>query len=102
MASPEIQRLWKLHQIDSAIQEIRTRAAHLDVGQRIQQEIDQIQREDQEVGGQARKLHAEQTDLELANKTIDDKLKKIDKDLYGGKVVTSREVQNLEKEIEIL
>ncbi|HEY0868647.1 MAG TPA: hypothetical protein VGE01_14780, partial [Fimbriimonas sp.] len=79
MASPELQRLWKLHQIDASIQEIRNRAAHLDVGQRIQKEIDAVVVEEEEASGRAKKLHAEQTDLELANKTIEDKLKKIDK-----------------------
>lgn len=102
MPSPELQRLWKLHQIDSAIAELRNRAAHLDVGRVIQAEIDAITKEEAVVGGEARRLSAELTDLELANKGIDDKIKKIDRELYGGKVVNPREVQNLEREIEIL
>ena len=34
MASPELRRLWQLHQVDKAILEVRQRAANLDVGQR--------------------------------------------------------------------
>jgi predicted nucleic acid-binding Zn-ribbon protein len=99
MASLELSRLWKLAQVDRALAEIRARAAALDVGQKIQAEIAAIEREDTMVGGQARALRSELTDLELQQKSIDDKIKRIDKELYGGKVVNPREVENFEKEI---
>lgn len=102
MASAELSRLWKLHQIDAAIADVRNRAIHLDVGQKIQAEIDKIAAEDADVGAKARALAAELKDLELANKSIEDKLKTIDKTLYGGSVVSPREVQNYEKEIVVL
>lgn len=47
-------------------------------------------------------LSAELTDLELKQKSIDDKVKKFEKDLYGGKVVNPREVENINKEIAML
>lgn len=99
MASAELQRLWKLSKIDSGLVEVRKRAAALDPGRTIQAELTKLEAEEAEVGGRARGLHAEQRDLELQQKAIEDKLKKIDKELYGGKVVNSREVENLEKEI---
>ncbi|HSI72050.1 MAG TPA: C4-type zinc ribbon domain-containing protein [Fimbriimonas sp.] len=99
MASPEISRLWKLAQVDRALAEIRVRAAALDVGQKIQAEITAIEKEEAEVGGTARSLRSELADLELQQKSIDDKIKRIDKELYGGKIVNPREVENFEKEI---
>ena len=102
MASLELQRLWKLSQIDSGLVEIRHRAANLDIGQRITAEIEALKAQDAEVGGRARKLSADLTDLEVLQKGIEDKLKKIDKLMYGGTVVNSREVENLEKEVAAL
>ncbi len=102
MASAEIQRLWKLSQIDSGLVEIRLRAASLDIGKKIAAEIVELQKQDAEVGGKAKKLQADLTDLELSQKGIDEKLKRIDKQMYGGTVVNSREVENLQKEIAAL
>jgi len=102
MASTELQRLWKLNQIDSGLVDIRHRAANLDVGKRLTAELEELKKRDAEIGGNARKLSAELTDLELAQKGIDDKLKKIDKEMYGGSVVNAREVENLQKEIAAL
>jgi predicted nucleic acid-binding Zn-ribbon protein len=99
MASTELQRLWKLNQIDSGLVEIRQRAANLDVGKKLTAELEELKKQDAEIGGKARKLAADLTDLELTQKGIDDKLKKIDKQLYGGSVVNPREVENLEKEV---
>jgi predicted nucleic acid-binding Zn-ribbon protein len=100
MASPEISRLWKLAQVDRALAEIRTRAAALDVGQKLSAEIAALEKE--EAPTLVRKLRSELSDLELAQKTIQDKVKKIEKDLYGGKIVNPKEVQNFEKEVAAL
>lgn len=100
MASLELQRLWKLARIDNALLEIRKRAATLDVGQRISAEIAKLEADPSLV--EAKTLHGEQKDLELKQQTIEDKLKRIDKEMYGGKVVSSREVENLKKETESL
>jgi len=102
MASAELQRLWKLSQIDSGLVQIRLRAANLDIGKKIAAEIAELQKQDLEVGGHAKKLSADLTDLELSQKGIEDKLKKIDKEIYSGKIVNAREVENLEKEVAAL
>lgn len=99
MASPELQRLWKLAQVDRLVHDIRSRAAALDVGQKLQQELKALEAAEAERSAEARQFGSELADLELAQKGIDDKLKKIDREMYGGKVVNSREVENLEKEI---
>lgn len=102
MPSDALWRLWKLHLVDHAILEIRARAAALDPGRKILAEIQELETQYAEVGGRAKALHQEITDAELQTKTIDEKLKKIDRDLYGGKVVNPREVEALQKEIEML
>lgn len=102
MASADLRRLWKLHLIDAAIQDIRNRAANLDVGQKTLKEIEALNKELEDKGGKAKALSGELQDLELAQKGIADKIAKIDKDLYSGKIVNPREVENYEKEIEIL
>ena len=101
MTSPSLQRLWRLHEIDLAIVEVRKRAAALDPGKTIQAQINALDAEYAEKGGRAKELSSEQTDLELKQKTIDEKIKKIDKELFGGKIVNPREVEAFEKEIEM-
>lgn len=102
MSVLDLRKLHKLHQVDVAIHEIRKRAEALDPGKRIQAEINGLTADFNAKDEAAKKYASELSDLELKQKGIDDKLKKIDKDLYGGKVVNPREVENLQKEIGIL
>jgi predicted nucleic acid-binding Zn-ribbon protein len=102
MASNDLFHLWKLHLIDSSLVEIRTRAAALDPGRAILAKIQAAEAEFAEKSGRAKELSGEQTDLELKQKSIDDKIKKFDKELYGGQVVNPREVAAIQKEISIL
>ncbi len=100
MPSAELRRLHKLHLIDTALQDIRKRAAALDPGRKTAAEIQSLERQLDE--SSARKLQSELTDLELKQKSFEDKIKKFDKELYGGKVVNPREVEAIQKEIAIL
>lgn len=100
MPSAELRRLHQLHLIDQALNEIRKRAAALDPGRKTAAEIKALEQSVE--GGPARTLQAELNDLELKQKTFDEKIKKFEKDLYGGKVVNPREVEAIQKEIEIL
>lgn len=102
MASLDLLRLWKLHQIDEKIIEVRKRAAALDGGKDQQTKLDALMKRDSEEGVRARELSSELLDLELSQKTINDKIAKIEKDLFSGKIVNSREVENYEKEITAL
>jgi predicted nucleic acid-binding Zn-ribbon protein len=102
MAAGDIRKMWKLHLVDQAILQIRARAAALDPGKQIRREIEVLQQAFDDKGGKAKALLAEQHDLELQQKAIEDKLKKIDKTLYGGQVVNPREVEAYEKEIAAL
>ncbi len=100
MASAELRRLHKLHLIDLALLEIRKRAAALDPGRKTAAEIATLQKQADESPG--KKLQTELIDLELQQKSFDDKLKKYDKELYSGKVVNPREVEAIQKEIAML
>lgn len=102
MAAGDIRKLWKVHLVDQAILEIRKRAASIDPGRRIQAQIEILNKELAERDGLAKTLSGELTDLELKQRQIDEKIKKFDKDLYGGKVVNPREVENIQREIEAL
>jgi predicted nucleic acid-binding Zn-ribbon protein len=100
MSFTDLRNLHRLHLVDSAIVEIRKRAASLDPGKAILAKIAALEKELDEVGGNAKALAGEQADLELKQKTIDAKIAQIDKDLYSGKVVNPREVEAFQKEIE--
>jgi predicted nucleic acid-binding Zn-ribbon protein len=103
VASAELQRLWRLAQIDRQIVEVRTRAAQLDVGQRSQAAIDKLMPEYEEAKSKLKSAEQNVTDLELKQKGDElKKKKKIHQELYGGKIVNPREVANLEKEIAMI
>jgi len=96
----QLRALWKLNAIDAAIVEIRHKAASMDPGRKIQAEIDKLTVVFEEANAKAKALSAEQADLELQQKAIEAKLKKIDGDLYGGKVVNPREVEDMQHQID--
>ncbi|MBC8064024.1 MAG: hypothetical protein H7Y17_04290 [Chlorobia bacterium] len=100
MASADLRRLWKLHQIDVAIQGIRNRATHLDVGKKTAAEIESLT--NQLATNPYKLFHAEQLDLELQQSSLDDKVRKFESELYSGKIVNPREVDGYQKELAIL
>lgn len=102
MSLGALRKLAKLHTLDSSIREIRARAAALDGGKRIQAKIEAIRKENHEVLEHAAALKREQTDLELQVQTLEDKRAKLEKELYGGRIVNPREVVAMEQEIENL
>lgn len=101
MLEDDLRNLWKLHLVDSAIVDIRKRHAGLDPGREIMAAMDVLKKEFEEKNGLYKALHAEQTDLELQQKTLEAKSKKINAELYGGKIVNPREVENFQKELAI-
>lgn len=102
MPVSDLRALWALHVIDSALFDIRAQAAALDPGKKLMAEIKSLTVKHAELEAESHRLNGELSDLELAQKSIDEKLKKVDKDIYGGSVVNPREVENLEKEIAAL
>ncbi len=98
----DLRKLWNLHLIDEALHGIRSRAGALDPGRKIIKEIDALQAACDEIAKTSTELHSEQTDLELKQASISEKMKKIEKSLYGGMIISPREVEAYQKEIEML
>lgn len=102
MSSDDLHRLWKLHKVDFAILEIRKRAAALDPGRAIQAQIQALEAEHAKLDEAAKELAGEQQDIELRQKGMEDKIQRFEKELFGGSLKSPREVENLQKEIEML
>lgn len=98
MAGNGLFSLYKLHLVDAALYEMKQRAASLDVGKAELARIKEIETDPDGVLGTARALAVELKDHELQQKSLEDKIKKIDSDIYGGKIVNSKEISSLEKE----
>ncbi len=102
MDRPDLAPLYKLHLVDAAIVDIRKRAAALDPGREIMAKIAAITKDFEAKHGEAQRLNSEVADTELAQKSIEDKIKKFDKELYGGSVVNPKEVETIQREIVLL
>ncbi|MHB8636383.1 MAG: zinc ribbon domain-containing protein [Fimbriimonadaceae bacterium] len=102
MASPDLRRLWALHEVDSEILDLKRRAARLDAGFAESAALKALEAKDADLGETARALIAEQLDTELKQRGYDEKIKKFEKQLFGGTVTNAREVDGLQKEIAML
>lgn len=102
MASAELGRLYQLHLIDVGILEVRKKAAALEAGKKIQSEIETFSKHVKGLEDAYHSAHGEQKDLELSNQQIDDKVKSIEKLLFGGSVVNPKEVEAYETQIRSL
>ena len=102
MASPDLRRLWALHQVDAEILDLKRRAARLDAGVADAAKLKELEAKDAGTGEAARALLAEQLDTELRQRGYEEKIKKFEKQLFGGTVTNSREVEALQKEITML
>lgn len=99
---PDLFPLFKLHQVDAAMVDIKKRHDHMDPGRAIAAELQAATRAYEEARAEAERLAGELKDAELNQKSIEDKRQKFDKQLYGGQVVNPREVEAIQKEIEML
>lgn len=102
MAKADFDALYRLHKIDAVLHDIRQRAAALDAGQSIQKKMEALRPEYDEAVGAAKRADTELKDVDLQRQARAEKIKKLDKELYGGKVVNPREIEALQKEIEML
>lgn len=102
MTDERLYRLFKLHEIDEALLTIKNKAEHLDLGKREAAAIKKIQADyaqDLTRYDEVKKaLAAEKSKAEQAS----EKIKKFSKQLYDGSVFSSKEVENLQKEIAML
>jgi predicted nucleic acid-binding Zn-ribbon protein len=96
MASADLTRLYKLHLIDVGILEIKKKAVSLEAGKKLQTDLESLTKHVKGFEEAFHKAHAEQKDIELSNQQIDDKVKGIDKLLFGGSVTNAKEVEAYE------
>lgn len=102
MDQPDLAALYRLHLVEAAIVEIRKRAAALDPGRELMALIEKLTADHDAKHAVAHSLSSELADIELAQKGIEEKIKKFDFQLYGGSIVNPKEVESIEKEVKIL
>ncbi len=99
MGASPLDLLYRLHKIDAEIAQIKSRAKHLGATQKAKAMI-AAHKAEYEAALQARdRLKAEIKDLELQQKSLADKIQHLDRTLYGGTVVGTREVEAIQREI---
>lgn len=102
MPSDDLFRLYQLHQIDSAIVQIKRSAETLDPGREAHAKFQACGKKLTELTLRLHALTGEIKDLELQQKDNSDKAEKLDKSLYGGTVVNPKEVELIEHQIKTL
>lgn len=99
---PELFPLYKLHEIDAAMVDAKKRHDNMDPGREIAARMQAVGKEHAEAKQAADRLTGELKDAELQQKSIQEKIAKFDKQLYGGTIISPREVENFQKEIAAL
>lgn len=102
MVDAGLYALYKLHLVDSALIELQHRAAALDTGKRDAAEAKAIDEQTASQRSETRKAMTELKVLEDEHRAVEDKARAFEKKMYDGSVTSSREIENLQKEILML
>ncbi|MDK3156843.1 hypothetical protein QPK87_09675 [Kamptonema cortianum] len=102
MSDERLYRLYKLHVIDKKLFEIKSRAGALDVGKRELVAAQKLESETAEIRQKFEDLAAKAKEIENREVTSEEKLNKFQKQLYDGSLTNPREIENVQKEIEML
>ncbi|MCX7799029.1 MAG: C4-type zinc ribbon domain-containing protein [Fimbriimonadales bacterium] len=102
MSVAELQALWRLHLVDSRMVEISRRLKLYQPTAALRRELQAASEELARSEARVRSLQQEAKDIELQDRSVEEKIKRFEKDLYGGKVVNPREVEAIQKEIRLL
>ncbi len=95
----DLRRLHELHLIDFAIFDIKKKAASLDPGRGIQAQIAKLTQYFDLKNQELHALTGEQKDIELSQQTAAAREKRINDEIYGGKTINPREIENLQAEL---
>lgn len=98
MSSSDLSTLYRLHKVDLAIHEIKARVAALPRGEAEKAAIQRLKPEHDAAKEAYQTCSGNVTDAELLQKDLSDKIDKIEKLLYGGSLVSSREIEAYQKE----
>lgn len=94
--------LYRLHLVDAALLEMKKRAAALDGGKSIANEVAKVKAENKGTLDLAASLEAEIKELEAKTAIHTEKIKVLEGQLYGGSVVNAKEAAGYEQEIKSL
>ena len=92
-----LDQLRRLQVLDSQIDAERERIATIEATVRDRSEYEAAQRRHQEAAVPVRKLEADQKDLDLRVGTARGQLSEVEGKLYGGRVASPRELEDLQK-----
>ena len=91
-----------LQAADSHADRVRAAIAHLDTGASIAANYQSVKADADAKTNAAHKAQTEQKDAEMRLTSLEAKTAEVNKSLYGGKVTATRELENLQKELDML
>jgi len=98
----ELKALYELQRIDLELTKAQKTKASLDDGSAKRQQVEAARREAEQGNKLFHDASAEMQDKELNLKTVETKRKTFRDKLYGGTVTSPKELESMEKEIEML
>jgi hypothetical protein len=99
MASAELLRLWKLHEIDSRISDLRTQAANLNPTKRFASAIAEAEAKFSAAQAEFDRIHAERQTQEDRLEGSTQTIAQLEKRLYDGSVTSPKDVETIEREL---
>lgn len=98
----QLEKLYALQIVDSEVQKTQQRLASLDFGAKLREQVLSLKKKLESQEKLLHKLDAELIDAELQLKATEEKRDKAKARLYGGTVTAPKELEALEKDIEML
>ena len=102
MTDERLYHLFKLHEVDEKLLSIKGRAENLDLGKK---ELAGIKKIRADYASDLELFELKKKEIEQERLKVDiatQKIKKFNEDLYSGNALNSKEVENLQKEIQML
>ena len=100
MANRKVEVLRDLQEVDTALDQIRARAARIAEAWGNRAPLQSVAKGRDEARGALRAAQTEQQDLDLRIEELRTKIKTANDKMYGGKVKNPRELQDLQAEVE--
>jgi predicted nucleic acid-binding Zn-ribbon protein len=94
--------LYELQQTDTALDALKKQYAAMDKGQTERATYDAAKAAHQAAAAALKATHATQTDIELEQKSVENKRAEFETRLYSGKVTNPKELQAMQDEVEML
>ncbi|MFQ3611424.1 MAG: C4-type zinc ribbon domain-containing protein [Fimbriimonadales bacterium] len=94
--------LYELQQLDARIEKLRTDLRSLDSGETMRRRLDQNRQQLEHVKEQHHELALRARDQELKLKGQEEKLRRLEADLYSGRIRNPKELEALQHEIDSL